>query len=405
MSAAATSGTIRLSDRVNEMEESATLAMSQKSRELASKGVDVISLSLGEPDFNVPDFVKESGKKAIDDNFSKYMPVPGYQDLRESIAAKFKRDNGLTYTADQIVVSTGAKQSLINLILSTVNPGDEVVVPAPYWVTYYEQVKMAGGIPVVISASVADDFKFTAAQLRKAITPKTKMLIFSNPCNPTGSTYTKAELKEIAGVVAENPGMLAVSDEIYEHIIFSGKHESFAQFPEVYDQTVTVNGLSKGFAMTGYRIGYIAAPKEVAKACVKIQGQYTSGASSIAQRMSKTAVEADPKVIHFMVDAFKKRRDLVLGLLAEIKGVKTNKPEGAFYVFPDISSFFGKSSDGQTIKNADDMAMYLLNNGHVAVVGGDAFGDPNCIRISYATSEDILKKAIARIKTSLEKLA
>lgn len=393
-----------LSDRVTNLAESATIAMSQKSRELQAQGVDVISLSLGEPDFDVPDLIKEAGKKAIDENFSKYMPVPGYLDLRESIALKFKRDNGLTYTADQIVVSTGAKQSIINVVLALVNPGDEVVVPAPYWVTYYEQVRIAEGNPITIETTIDDDFKITPAQLEAAITDKTKLMIFSNPCNPTGSAYTKEELKALAEVVAKHPKMYVISDEIYEHINFVGKHESFAQFPEVYNQTITINGVSKAFAMTGYRVGYIGAPVEIAKACGKIQGQYTSGTSSISQRMTKAAVEADPSMLNYMVDAFKKRRDLVLGLLNEIEGVKTNEPQGAFYVFPDITYFFGKSDGESTINNATDLTMYLLNKAHVALVTGEAFGDPNCIRISYATSEDVLTEAIRRIKVALEKL-
>ena len=395
---------VHLSDRVNKLAESATIAMSQKSRELQEQGIDIISLSLGEPDFNVPDFVKEAGKKAIDDNYSKYMPVPGYLDLRQSIALKFKRDNGLHYTPDQIVVSTGAKQSIINVILSLVNPGDEVIVPAPYWVTYFEQVRMAEGIPVTIETSIENDFKMTPEQLKAAITPKSKLMIFSNPCNPTGSAYSREELEGLAKVVAEAPDLYVISDEIYEHINFVGKHQCFAQFPDVYDRTITVNGLSKAFAMTGYRIGYIGAPQEIAKACTKIQGQYTSGTSSIGQRMAKAAVEADPSVLNYMVEAFRRRRDLVLGLLDEIEGVKTNVPEGAFYVFPDISSFFGKSYGLHTINNATDLSMYLLDEAHVAIVTGEAFGDPACIRISYATSEDVLTEAIKRIKQALEKL-
>ncbi|MCG8575438.1 MAG: pyridoxal phosphate-dependent aminotransferase [Flavobacteriales bacterium] len=394
----------QLSDRVNQLAESATIAMSAKSRELQLAGKDVISLSLGEPDFNVPDFIKEAGKQAIDDNYSKYMPVPGYLDLRQSISQKFKRDNGLDYAPEQIVVSTGAKQSLINVILCLINPGDEVIIPIPYWVTYFEQVKMAGGIPVTIETSIDDDFKITADQLKGAITEKTKMMIFSNPCNPTGSAYSKEELQSLANVVAEHPNFYVVSDEIYEHINFVGQHQSFAQFSEVYNQTITVNGVSKAFAMTGYRVGYIGAPLEIAKACSKIQGQYTSGTGSISQRATKAAVEADPAEIKFMVEAFHKRRDLVLSLLADIDGVKANVPEGAFYVFPDISSFFGKSFEGREIKTATDLSMYLLDEALVALVTGEAFGDPNCIRISYATSEDVLVEAFKRIKIALDKL-
>lgn len=395
---------IKISDRVNGMAESATLAMASKSRELKLAGKDIISLSLGEPDFNTPEFIKDAAKKAIDDNYSTYMPVPGYIDLRESIAAKFKRDNGLDYSIDQIVVSTGAKQSLINVILSLVNPGDEVIIPAPYWVTYIEQVRMAGGIPVVIKTSIENDFKITASQLKEALSDKSKLMLFSNPCNPTGSAYTKVELEALAEVVAQTSGFYVISDEIYEHIMFDRKNISFASLPGVYDKTITVNGVSKAFAMTGWRVGYIGAPKEIAAACTKIQGQYTSGTGSISQRATKAAVEADPSEISFMVEAFRKRRDLVLEKLSEIDGVKTNTPEGAFYVFPDISDFFGKSNGSVTIKNATDLSMYLLDDALVATVTGEAFGDPNCIRLSYATSEEVLIEAIGRIQKSLEKL-
>lgn len=396
---------IQLSDRVNDLEESATLAMAAKSRELKLQGKDIISLSLGEPDFHTPDFIKKAAKQGIDDNFSTYMPVQGYLDLRESICLKFKRDNGLTYTPDQIVVSTGAKQSLINVILCLVNPGDEVIIPAPYWVTYYEQVRMAGGIPVVINTTIENDFKITAAQLKSAITPKTKLMVFSNPCNPTGTAYQKNELKELADVVAATPNFYVISDEIYEHINFVGKNESFAQFPNVYDRTITVNGVAKAFAMTGWRVGYIGAPKEIAAACTKIQGQYTSGTGSISQRATKAAMEADPSEIKFMVDAFHKRRDLVIGLLKEINGLKINVPQGAFYVFPDVSSFFGKKYGNHTINTAEDLTMYLLDEALVALVTGEAFGDGKCVRISYAASEDVLKQALGRIKTALDKLA
>ncbi|WP_066757521.1 pyridoxal phosphate-dependent aminotransferase [Crocinitomix algicola] len=395
---------IKISDRVNGMAESATLAMASKSRELKLAGKDIISLSLGEPDFNTPEFIKDAAKQAIDDNYSTYMPVPGYIDLRESISAKFKRDNGLDYSIDQIVVSTGAKQSLINVILSLVNPGDEVIIPAPYWVTYIEQVRMAGGIPVVIKTSIENDFKITASQLKEALSDKSKLMLFSNPCNPTGSAYTKVELEALAEVVAQTSGFYVISDEIYEHIMFDRKNISFASLPGVYDKTITVNGVSKAFAMTGWRVGYIGAPKEIAAACTKIQGQYTSGTGSISQRATKAAVEADPSEISFMVEAFRKRRDLVLEKLSEIDGVKTNTPEGAFYVFPDISDFFGKSNGSVTIKNATDLSMYLLDDALVATVTGEAFGDPNCIRLSYATSEEVLIEAIGRIQKSLEKL-
>lgn len=395
---------IQISERVNNLAESETLAMASRSRELILQGKDIISLSLGEPDFNTPDFIKEAAKQGIDDNFSKYMPVQGYLDLRESIAGKFKRDNNLTYSAAQIVVSTGAKQSLINVILSLVNPGDEVIIPAPYWVSYIEQVRMAGGIPVVIKASLESDFKITGAQLEAALTPKSKLMIFSNPCNPTGSVYTEAELADLAIVVAKTDNFYVISDEIYEHIVFGDKNKSFASFPGVYDKTITVNGVSKAFAMTGWRVGYIGAPLAIANACTKIQGQYTSGTGSISQRATKKAVEADPSTIRYMVDAFEKRRDLVVGLLREIDGLKTNVPTGAFYVFPDVSSFFGKSANGRTVNNATELSMYLLDEALVALVSGEAFGDPNCIRLSYATSEDQLRKAIARIKIALELL-
>jgi aspartate aminotransferase len=395
---------IQISERVNNLAESETLAMASRSRELILQGKDIISLSLGEPDFNTPDFIKEAAKQGIDDNFSKYMPVQGYLDLREAISGKFKRDNNLTYSAAQIVVSTGAKQSLINVILSLVNPGDEVIIPAPYWVSYIEQVRMAGGIPVVIKASLESDFKITGAQLEAALTPKSKLMIFSNPCNPTGSVYTEAELADLAKVVAKTDNFYVIADEIYEHIVFGDKNKSFADFPGVYDKTITVNGVSKAFAMTGWRVGYIGAPLAIANACTKIQGQYTSGTGSISQRATKKAVEADPSTIRYMVDAFEKRRDLVVGLLREIDGLKTNLPTGAFYVFPDVSSFFGKSANGRTVNNATELSMYLLDEALVALVSGEAFGDPNCIRLSYATSEDQLRKAIARIKTALELL-
>jgi len=393
-----------LSKRVQELAESATIAMAQKSRELKASGKDVISLSLGEPDFNVPDFVKEAAKQGIDDNYSKYMPVPGYLDLREAIAGKFKRDNGLTYSVSQIVVSTGAKQSLINVILALVNPGDEVIIPAPYWVTYYAQVKMAGGVPIVISTSIEDDFKMTASQLKNAITNKTKLMIFSNPCNPTGSSYTKEELKSIADVVAVTPNFYVISDEIYEHINFVRKHESFAQFENVYDRTITVNGVSKAFAMTGYRVGYIGAPVEIAKAASKLQGQYTSGTCSIGQRATLAAVSANPDRIKFMIDAFASRRTLVHNLLKKIPGLKINEPEGAFYFFFDISSFFGKSYNGITINSATELSMFLLNEGLIALVTGEAFGDDKCIRLSYAASEEVLIEALSRIKNTLAKL-
>ncbi|MFK8044730.1 MAG: pyridoxal phosphate-dependent aminotransferase [Crocinitomicaceae bacterium] len=391
-----------LSDRVNQLEESATIAMAQKSRILKEQGIDIISLSLGEPDFNVPDFIKEAGKKAIDDNFSKYTPVPGYQDLREAVAEKFKRDNGLIYKPNQIVVSTGAKQSLINVILSLVNPGDEVIIPAPYWVTYYAQVKMANGIPVIVQADIENDFKVTAEQIKKAVTSKTKLMIFSNPCNPTGASYSKEELKAIAEVVAETPDFYIISDEIYEHINFVRKHESMAQFPEVYDRTITVNGLSKAFAMTGYRLGYIGAPEQIAAAATKLQGQYTSATCSIAQRAAISALQANPSELKYMIDAFNARRMVVYDLLKAIPNIKVNLPEGAFYFFIDISYFFGKTLNGTTIMNATDLSLYLLDEAHVALVTGEAFGNKNCVRLSYATDEATLREAVDRIKVSLQ---
>ena len=395
---------IQLSERLLAMEESATIAMSRKSRELKAEGKDVISLSLGEPDFFTPEFIKDAAKKAMDDNFTMYTPVPGYDDLRESISRKFNRDNGLNYTKDQIVVSTGAKQSIANVVLSIVGPGDEVIVPAPYWVSYVEIVKVAEGTPVVINAGIENDFKINGEQLEAAITPKTKMLIFSTPCNPTGSVYTKEELRDLADVLVKYPNIVVISDEIYEHINFIGKHESLAQFPEVYDQVVTVNGVSKAWAMTGWRLGYIGAPKLIADACNKVQGQFTSGTCSITQKASIAAMDADPAVLKDMIVAFNNRRRLVLAALNEMDGVRANVPVGAFYVFPDVSSFFGKSFNGTVVKDANDLCLYLLAEALVALVSGDAFGDPNCIRISYAASEETLTEAMKRIKLALEKL-
>jgi aspartate aminotransferase len=396
---------IQLSKRLEAMEESATLAMSRISRELKAQGKDVISLSLGEPDFHTPEFIKKAAIEAMEQNYTTYTPVAGYDDLREAIAEKFKRDNGLNYTKDQIVVSTGAKQSIANVVMSCINPGDEVIIPAPYWVSYVEIVKVSEGVPVIIHASIDTDFKITADQLEKAITPKTKMMIFSSPCNPTGSVYTKEELSELSQVIAKHPSMVVISDEIYEHINFAGHHSSLASFENVYNQVVTINGVSKAWAMTGWRLGYIGAPKAIADACNKIQGQFTSGTCSITQRAAIAAMKADKAVLNDMIDAFKRRRDLVLKLLNEMPGVKTNVPTGAFYVFPDISSFFGKSYNGTTIHNADDLCVYLLSEALVALVTGDAFGDPNCIRISYAASEETLTKAMNRVKEALAKLS
>ena len=395
---------IELSDRLMAMEESATIAMSRKSRELKAEGKDIISLSLGEPDFFTPQFIKDAALEAMDNNFTMYTPVQGYDDLRESISLKFKRDNGLDYSKDQIVASTGAKQSIANVVLSIINPGDEVIVPAPYWVSYLEIVKVAEGEPVIIKAGIDSDFKISGKQLEAAITPKTKMLIFSTPCNPTGSVYTKEELKEFADVLKNYPHIIVISDEIYEHINFIGKHESLAQFPEVYNQVVTVNGVSKAWAMTGWRLGYIGAPKAIADACTKVQGQFTSATCSITQKAAIAAMKADPSVLKDMISAFKNRRQLVLSALNDMDGVKANVPGGAFYVFPDISHFFGKSYNGITVHNADDMCLFLLDHALVALVTGDAFGDANCIRISYAASEETLTEAMKRIKNALEKL-
>jgi aspartate aminotransferase len=375
--------------------------MSRKSRELKAQGKDIISLSLGEPDFFTPQFIKDAALEAMNNNFTMYTPVPGYEDLRESIALKFKRDNNLVYTKNQIVVSTGAKQSIANVVLSLINPGDEVIIPAPYWVSYLEIVKVAEGIPVIVHAGIENDFKITGAQLEAAITPKTKLMLFSTPCNPTGSVYSKDELKDLANVLQKYPSLIALSDEIYEHINFEGKHESLAQFPEIYDQVVTVNGVSKAWAMTGWRLGYIAAHRDIAAACDKVQGQFTSATCSITQKAAIAAMNADPKVLDEMIGAFKSRRKLVLDALSEIPGLVSNKPGGAFYVFPNVSSFFGKSFNGRKISNSDELCMYLLEEGLVALVGGDAFGDPNCMRISYAASEKTLTEAMKRIKNAL----
>jgi aspartate aminotransferase len=396
---------LQLSDRLMAMEESATLAMSKMSRELKAQGKDVISLSLGEPDFFTPQFIKDAAIEAMNQNYTMYTPVPGYEDLRLAIANKFQRDNGITYTKDQIVVSTGAKQSIANVVMSLINEGDEVVIPAPYWVSYGEIVKVAGGIPVVVPTTIESDFKFTAEQFRNAITPKTKLMMFSSPCNPTGTVYSKEELRGLADVLAENPHIVCISDEIYEHINFTGRHYSIAQFDDVYNQIVTINGVSKAWAMTGWRVGYIGAPKEIAAACEKVQGQFTSATCSIAQRAAIAAMNADPAILKDMITAFAGRRELVLNALAEMPGVKSNKPGGAFYVFPDISAFFGKKNGETVIKDAHDLCMYLLNDGLVALVSGDAFGDANCLRISYAASEETLTEAMRRMAAALAKLS
>jgi aspartate aminotransferase len=390
-----------LSDRINNLSTSQTLAMAALARELKAQGKDIISLSLGEPDFNTPDFIKEAAKKAIDENYSTYTPVDGYVELKDAICRKFKRDNNLDYKPANIVVSTGAKQSLYNIAQVMLNDGDEVILPAPYWVSYFEIIKLSGGVPVEVPTSVETDFKMTAAQLEAAITPKTKMMWFSSPCNPSGSVYNREELTAIGKVLDKYPNIYIVSDEIYEHINFSETFCSIGSIPGLFERTITVNGVAKAFAMTGWRIGYIGAPEFIAKACTKMQGQVTSGANSIAQRATITAVDADPKVLNEMVSAFKNRRNLVIELAKAIPGLKINVPEGAFYLFPDVSSFFGKTFRGKLINNADDLSMYLLSEANVATVTGDAFGNPNCIRISYATSEELLTEAFKRIKEAL----
>ncbi|MGB5818366.1 MAG: pyridoxal phosphate-dependent aminotransferase [Saonia sp.] len=390
-----------LSDRIKNMSTSATLAMAAKARELKNQGKDIIGLSLGEPDFNIPDFVKDAAKEAIDQNYSSYSPVDGYADLKQAISNKFKRDNNLDYGINQIVVSTGAKQSLANVAMIMLNKGDEVILPAPFWVSYSDIVKIAEGVPVQVPTSIDTDFKMTPEQLEKAITPKTKMLWFSSPCNPSGSVYSREELEGLAVILRKHPNIYIVSDEIYEHINFAGKHVSIAGIDGMYDRTVTVNGVSKAFAMTGWRIGYIGAAEWIAKACTKFQGQITSGANAIGQRSTIAALEAPVSKIQYMIEEFHKRRNLVLELLGEIDGFKLNIPEGAFYVFPDISSFFGKTLNGTDIHNASDFTLYLLEHANVATVTGEAFGNPNCIRISYAASEKELREAVSRIKAVL----
>ncbi len=396
-----------LANRIQYLAESETLAMSRKSRELKAEGHDVINLSLGEPDFYTPDYIKNAAKEGIDQNFTFYSPVAGYEDLRKAICTKLKRDNNLDYDCNQVVVSTGAKQSIANVMLSLINPGDEVLVPAPYWVSYKEIIKVAEGKAVFIPATIENNFKVTPQQLEAAITPKTKLLIYSSPCNPTGSVYTREELKGIAEVMVKYPEITIVADEIYEHINFVGKHESICQFDFIKDRVVLINGVSKGFAMTGWRIGFIAAPLVIAKACDKLQGQFTSGASSIAQRAALKAFITEPSStpdMNTMQQAFRERRDLMLQLLSEIPGMKLNHPDGAFYIFPDISWYFGKTDGKTTINNANDLCMYLLNKVFVALVPGDAFGDPNCLRFSYATSKDKLTEAVRRIKGALAEL-
>ncbi len=391
----------KLSTRVTNMATSATLAMAAKARELRAEGKDIIGLSLGEPDFNTPDFIKDAAIQAVNDNYNSYTPVDGYVELKEAIITKFKRDNNLDYKLPQVVVSTGAKQSLANIALVCLDPGDEVILPCPYWVSYADIVKIAEGVPVEVKTSIDTDFKMTAAQLEAAITPKTKMLWYSSPCNPSGSIYSKEELRALADVLVKHPQIVVVSDEIYEHINYVGEHASMAQFPDMYDRTVTVNGVSKAFAMTGWRVGYIGGPEYIARACNKMQGQITSGTNCIAQRAVITALLAPVSKVKYMIDEFKNRRTLILDLLADIPGFQCNEPEGAFYVFPNISHYFGKTLGGTKIENATDFSLYLLEAANVATVTGAAFGNADCIRISYAASVDNIKEAMKRIKEAV----
>ncbi len=395
----------KLAPRLSKITESQTLAMARKSRELQAQGKDIISLSLGEPDFDTPDFVKDAAKAAMDNNFTHYPPVAGFQDLREAIAAKFKRDNNIDYKPEQIVVSTGAKQAIANAMLSLVDVGDEVIIPVPYWVSYLDLIKLADGTPVFVHASIDNNFKITAQQLEAAITPKTKLIIFSTPCNPTGSVYSYEELKSLAAVLVKHPQIFVISDEIYEHINYIGKHQSIGQFEELKNQVITINGVSKGFAMTGWRIGYLGAPLWIAKACEKVQGQFTSGACSIAQKATLAAVLANPTVTRNMRDGFLKRRDLMYGMLKEIPGLKVNIPEGAFYFFLDISSYFGKRYQDTVINTSADLCMYILNTANLALVSGDAFGVDTCLRISYAASEEKIIEAMKRFKLALSRLS
>ena len=394
----------QLSNRLNRLAPSATLAMSQKSGEMKAQGIDVINMSVGEPDFNTPDHIKEAAKKAIDENWSRYSPVPGYADLRQAIVAKLKNENGLDYTINEVLVSNGAKQSVCNTIMALVNDGDEVIIPTPYWVSYPQMAKLAGGEPVFIEASFEQNFKITPEQLETAITPKTKMLILCSPSNPTGSVYSQDELNALAEVIKKHDGMFVLADEIYEHINYIGKHASIAKCEGMKERSIIVNGVSKAYAMTGWRIGYIAAPEWIVKGCNKLQGQYTSGPCSVSQKAALEAYIASQDCVEEMRQAFERRRDLIVELAKEIPGLKVNVPEGAFYLFPKCSSFYGKSDGERTINSSTDLAMYLLEVGHVATVGGDAFGDPNCFRMSYATSDDNIREAMRRIKETLAKL-
>ena len=394
----------QLSDRLQRLAPSATLAMSQKSSEMKASGIDVINLSVGEPDFNTPDHIKAAAKKAIDDNYSRYSPVPGYPDLRKAIAAKLKRENGLDYATSEILVSNGAKQSVCNTVMALVNDGEEVIIPAPYWVSYPQMVKLAGGNPVIVNAGFDQNFKMTPAQLETAITPKTRLIILCSPSNPTGSVYSKAELEGLADVIKRHDDLYVLADEIYEHIIYTGRHESIAQFEGMKERTIIVNGVSKAYAMTGWRIGFIAAPEWIVKGCNKLQGQYTSGPCSVSQKAAEAAYNSGQECVEEMRQAFSRRRDLIVSLTREIPGLEVNVPEGAFYVFPKCSSFFGKTDGETTVNTSTDFAMYLLEKAHVATVGGDAFGDPECFRMSYATSEDNIAEAMKRIKQALAAL-
>lgn len=393
-----------LSNRLNRLAPSATLAMSQKSSEMKAQGVDVINLSVGEPDFNTPDHIKEAAKKAIEDNFSRYSPVPGYPELRKAIVAKLKNENGLDYSMSEILVSNGAKQSVCNTVMALVNDGEEVIIPAPYWVSYPQMVKLAGGTPVIVNAGFDQDFKMTPEQLEAAITPKTRMLILCSPSNPTGSVYSKEELEALAEMIKRHEGLYVLADEIYEHINYVGHHESIAQFPGMKERSIIVNGVSKAYAMTGWRIGFIAAPEWIVKGCNKLQGQYTSGPCSVSQKAAEAAYTTSQECVETMRKAFERRRDLIVSLAKEIPGLEVNCPQGAFYLFPKCSSFYGKSYEGRKIETSTDLAMFLLEEGHVATVGGDAFGDPECFRMSYATSDDNIREAMRRIKETLAKL-
>ena len=395
----------QLSNRLNRLAPSATLAMSQKSSEMKAQGIDVINMSVGEPDFNTPDDIKAAAKKAIDENWSRYSPVPGYADLRKAIVNKLKNENGLDYTINEILVSNGAKQSVCNTVMALVNDGEEVIIPAPYWVSYPQMVKLAGGEPVIVNAGFEQDFKMTPEQLEAAITPKTRMLILCSPSNPTGSVYSKEELAALAEVIKRHEDLFVLADEIYEHINYIGHHESIAQFPGMKERAIIVNGVSKAYAMTGWRIGYIAAPEWIVKGCNKLQGQYTSGPCSVSQKAAEAAYTLDQGCVEEMRQAFERRRDLIVKLASEIPGLEVNKPEGAFYLFPKCSSFYGKRCGERMINNSNDLAMYLLEEGHVATVGGDAFGDPDCFRMSYATSDENICEAMRRIKEALAKLS